>query len=209
MKILVLGATGGTGREIVRAAQAKGHSVVALVRSREKAHALAGATIIEGNALDESAVYAALDDVDGVVSTLGTGISLFKEVTLLSRATKVLLAAMQARKVRRLVVITGVGAGDSKGHGGFFYDRLFQPLLLRKVYEDKDRQEAMVRSSGLDWVLVRPTILNDGPASGPVQALTDLSGFHGGAIARKDVADFVVEQLTSDRWLHQSPLITG
>jgi uncharacterized protein YbjT (DUF2867 family) len=208
MKILVLGATGGTGRAIVRAANDAGHAVTALVRSSAKAADLQGATLIEGDARDTASLTRALDGCSGVISSLGTGLSPFNAVTLLLEATRALVAAMRARQVRRLVCITGMGAGDSRGHGGFFFDRFFLPVLLRNVYRDKDRQEAEVRASGLDWIIVRPTILNDKPARGHVRALADLSGFHGGAIARADVADFVVAQLTADTWLHKAPLIT-
>jgi len=82
VKVLVLGATGGTGCLIVREAMAKGHSVVALVRSRANAPDLAGAQLIEGDARDESALTRALEGCDAVVSSLGTGISPFREVTL-------------------------------------------------------------------------------------------------------------------------------
>jgi uncharacterized protein YbjT (DUF2867 family) len=85
---------------------------------------------------------------------------------------------------------------------------LIFPALLRKVYVDKNRQEAIVRDSGLDWVLVRPSVLNDKPAKNDIRALTDLSGFHGGTIARADVASFVLDQVHTDTWLGRSPLIT-
>jgi uncharacterized protein YbjT (DUF2867 family) len=208
MKILVLGATGGTGRLIVGEAVAKGHDVVALVRSKASAAGLAGAELVEGDARDEAALSRAIAGCDGVVSSLGTAISPFREVTLLSTATRALVGVMARQHVGRLVCITGMGAGDSRGHGGLLYDRLFQPLLLRKVYEDKDRQEDIIRASALDWIIVRPTLLNDEPARGRVRALTDLSGVHGGRIARADVADFVVQQLSADIWLHKAPLIT-
>ncbi len=208
MKVLVLGATGGTGRLIVREAMAKGHSVVALVRPRANAPDLAGARLIEGDARDEGALTRALEGCDAVVSSLGTAISPFREVTLLSMATQALVAAMGQRHVRRLVCITGMGAGDSRGHGGFLYDRLILPLLLRKVYEDKDRQEDVIRASSLDWVIVRPAVLNDEAARGHVRAVTDLSGVHGGKIARADVACFVVDQLTDDTWLRRTPLVS-
>ncbi len=147
MKILVLGATGGTGRLIVGEAMTKGQSVVALVRSGANVPDLAGARLIEGDARDEGALTRALEGCDAVVSSLGTGISPFREVTSLSVATRALVAVMARRHVRRLVCITGMGAGDSRGHGGFLYDRLILPLLLRKVYEDKDRQEDAIRAS--------------------------------------------------------------
>jgi uncharacterized protein YbjT (DUF2867 family) len=210
MKILVLGATGATGLLIVRKLLDKGHSVVALVRSRTKAEAagLVGADLVEGDATDEPTLARAVAGCDAVISSLGTAMSPFREVTLLSTATRALVKVMTANQVLRLICITGLGAGDSRGHGGFFFDRVFLPLLLRKVYDDKNRQEDLIRASGLDWTIVRPTVLNDKPAHGQVRALTDLTTVHGGSIARADVAAFVVEQLATDTWLRKAPLIT-
>ncbi|MBK1836633.1 SDR family oxidoreductase [Azospirillum sp. YIM B02556] len=208
-RILVLGATGGTGRLIVGQALARGYDVAALVRSPERARGLDGAKLIAGDARDERALRRALEGREAVISALGTPASPVREVTLLSSATQVLVDAMKAERVARLVTITGIGAGDSAGHGGFLFDHVIFPLLLRKVYADKNRQEAIVRDSGLDWVLVRPTVLNDKPARGAVRMLTDLSGFHGGTIARADVAGFVLDQVRDGAWLHRSPLITS
>ncbi|MCK1401161.1 SDR family oxidoreductase [Bradyrhizobium sp. 4] len=207
-KILVLGATGATGRLIVNQAVARGYDVTVLVRSADKASDIRGAKLIVGDARDEAALREALKGRDAVVSALGTPVSPFREVTLLSTATRALVSAMKAEQVSRLVCITGMGAGDSAGHGGFIADNVIFPLLLKKVYADKNRQEAIVSDSGLDWVLVRPSILNNKPGRGSVRALTDLSGFHGGSIAREDVATFVLDQVRADTWLHRSPLIT-
>jgi uncharacterized protein YbjT (DUF2867 family) len=207
-KILVLGATGATGRLIVNQAAARGYDVTVLVRSADKASDIRGAKLIVGDARDEAALREALKGRDAVVSALGTPVSPFREVTLLSTATRALVSAMKAEQVSRLVCITGMGAGDSAGHGGFIADNVIFPLLLKKVYADKNRQEAIVSDSGLDWVLVRPSILNNKPGRGSVRALTDLSGFHGGSIAREDVATFVLDQVRADTWLHRSPLIT-
>jgi uncharacterized protein YbjT (DUF2867 family) len=207
MKVLVLGATGGTGREIVQQLKALGHAPVALVRSTVKAEEL-GAAVIQGDARDEAVLFEALAGCDAVISALGTPASPFREVTLLSAASRALVAAMSRRGVKRLVCITGLGAGDTRGHGGFAFDRIILPLLLRKVYADKDRQEAIIAQSDLDWVLVRPAILNDKPRRGNIRALVNLDRFHGGTIARSDVATFVVDQLTSDTFVGKRPLIT-
>ncbi len=207
-KILLLGATGATGRLMVNQAVARGYDVTVLVRSAEKASDITGAKLIVGDARDERVLREALKGRDAVVSALGTPVSPFREVTLLSTATRALANAMKAEQVSRLVCITGMGAGDSAGHGGFLFDNVIFPLLLKKVYADKNRQEAIVKDSGLDWVLVRPSILNSKPGRGSVRALTDLSGFHGGSIAREDVAKFVLDQVRADTWLHRSPLIT-
>ena len=207
-KLLVLGATGGTGRLIVSQAVAQGYDVAVLVRSAEKVRGLKGVIPIVGDARDEKVLRQALRNRDAVISALGTPASPFREVSLLSTATRALVSAMKAEQVSRLVCITGMGAGDSAGHGGFLFDKLIFPLLLRKVYADKDRQEALIRDSGLDWVLIRPSVLNDKPGRDTIRALTDLTGFHGGTISRADVARFVLNQVAAQDWLHRSPLIT-
>lgn len=207
MKVLVLGATGGTGRLIVHDALEKGHSVVALVRSKARAPDFPGADLIEGDACDEGALMRALKGCDAVVSSLGTGVSPFSEVSVLTEATRALLPAMSRSGVRRLVCISALGVGDSRGHGGFVFDRLFQPLLLRHAYKDKGCQEAAIRTSSLDWVLVRPAMLTNDPARGSVRAIVDLADVNGGKVARADVAQFVVEQLAKDTWLKQAPVL--
>ena len=207
-KILVIGATGGTGRLIVSQALALGHEVTALVRSSEKGQELKGAKLIIGDARDEAILRKAVKGQQVVISALGTPVSPFREVTLLSTATQALVNAMKAESVPRLICITGMGAGDSAGHGGFIFDRLILPLLLRKVYADKNRQEEIVRKSGLEWILIRPSELNNKSGRDSLRTLTDLSHFHGGTISREDVAKFLLDQLRSDSWLLRSPLIT-
>ena len=205
MKLLVLGATGGNGRLIVRDAVAKGHSIVALVRSKTSAD-LPGARLVEGDARDEATLSRAMDGCDAVVSALGTGMGR-RKVDLLTVATRALVTAMTRNGVRRLVCVSALGVGDSRGHGGFVFDRLFQPLLLNEAYKDKDRQEAAIRASALDWVVVRPAMLTDDPARGSARAFTDLARVKGGKIARADVAQFVVEQLTTDAYLRRTPVL--
>lgn len=207
-KILILGATGSTGRLIVSQAVTRGYDVTVLVRSAEKGGDLKGAKLIVGDARDEKVLRQALKGRDAVISALGTAASPLRKVTLLSTATRALVGAMKTETVPRLVCITGIGAGDSVGHGGFLFDNLIYPLLLRKVYADKDRQEAIVQDSGLDWVLVRPSVLNNKPSRDTIRTLTDLSSFHGGTISRADVARFVLDQVSTDSWVHRSPLIT-
>ncbi len=205
MKILVLGATGATGQLIVRDATANGHYVVALVRAKARPN-LPAAEVIEGDVRDEGTLARALNGCDAVVSALGTGMG-FREVDVLTVATRALVTAMTRAGVRRLVCISALGVGDSRNHGGFVFDRIFQPVLLNHAYKDKDRQEAAIRASSLDWVVVRPAQLTNGTARGRIRATTDLAGVNGGKIARADVAQFVVEQLTTDTWLRRTPVI--
>ncbi len=194
---------------IVSQALARGHEVTALVRSPEKASDLKGARLIVGDVRDEKALREALKGQDAVVSALGTPASPFREVTLLSTATRALVNAMKAEHVSRLVCITGIGAGDSAGHGGFLFDNVIFPLLLQKVYADKNRQEAIVRDSGLDWVLVRPSVLNDKPGRGTIRRSRISPASMAERYRETDVATFVLDQLHADAWLHRSPLITS
>jgi putative NADH-flavin reductase len=94
------------------------------------------------------------------------------EVSFFSATTKALIAAMQASGPQRLIAITGVGAGDTKGHGGFFYDHLIYPLFTKNLYADKDRQEALIRASRLDWTILRPAPFKTRPGNEPFHILT-------------------------------------
>ncbi|MFG1496110.1 SDR family oxidoreductase [Saccharospirillum sp. HFRX-1] len=208
MKVLIIGATGGTGRAVVSAAKAAGHEVTALVRSAEKAVDLPIDHLLEGSVLDPAALARAMQGIEAVISVLGTKLSPIREVRLLSQATELMVQQMQQAGVRRFICVTGMGAGDSRGHGGALFDGLLLPLLLCKIYQDKNRQEAVIKSSDLDWTIVRPSVLSDRPGRQSYRALTDLSAFHGGSIARADVAHFLVQQLSSDDWLRKTPLIS-
>ena len=207
-KILILGATGPTGRHIVGQAVSRGYDVTVLVRSPEKATDLKGAKLVIGDARDEKALRQAIKGRDAVISALGTPASPFREVTLLSTAARALLKAMKAEQVLRLIAITVIGAGDSAGHGGFLFDNVIFPLILRNVYADKNRQEAIIKGSDVDWTIVRPSILNNKPGGNTIRALTDLRNFHGGSISRADVATFILDHVNSDAWLRKLPLIT-
>jgi putative NADH-flavin reductase len=211
MKLLIIGATGPTGRQLVQQATAQGHQVTALVRNTAKADFAPPVKMIKGDVLDVASLKIAVTGQDVIISALGSAASgPFKEITLLSEGTRNLVNAMRAAGVRRLVSLSGIGAGDSKGHGPWFYNWLIQPLVLRGVYHDKTRQEEIVRGSGLDWTLIRPAILTNGLAKGAaaVRAITALNGAHVGTISRADVAAFCLQELTDRHFLRQAPVIT-
>jgi putative NADH-flavin reductase len=211
MKILVIGATGPTGKEIVKQAVEQGHAVTALVRNAAKANFDSPVVLAVGDVLDRGSLTRAVEGQDAVVCSLGSGVTgPFKEMTMLSEGTCNLILAMQEQNVRRIVCITGIGAGDSKGHGPWYYNWLVQPLMLRGVYEDKTRQEEVVRDSGLAWTLVRPGLLTNGASKGltAVRAVTDLVDARAGNISRADVAGFCLRELVDDRYLNQAPVIT-
>jgi len=212
-KLLIIGASRGIGRETVKAALAAGHSVRALARSAWSIPIQnPGLEKVPGNALDSSTIRSALQGVDVVVQTLGVDIaprSIFERTTLFSQSTRTLVDEMKATGVKRLIAVTGLGAGDSRGHGGLLYDAVVFPLFLKRVYDDKDVQEWIVRSSGLDWTIVRPGLLTNRPAIGRYRILTAAHDWRFGLISRADVADFIVRQVDDRALIGATPLLIG
>ena len=208
MKLAVIGASRGIGLELVKMALANGLAVKALVRDPAKFNLQhPELTMVKGDALDSMAVEAVVRDQDAVCCCIGVSPTR-QPVTVFSEGVKNLLAAMQKTGARHLVCVTGIGAGDSKGHGGFFYDWILNPLLLKTIYQDKDRQEALIRASDVEWIIVRPGFLTNGPATGRYRVITDLTGITAGKISRADVAHFILAQLAAPTCLRQAPLLT-
>jgi uncharacterized protein YbjT (DUF2867 family) len=210
-KVLVIGASRGIGLEAVRALLAAGYNVRALARSASKI-AIDDPRLekIDGDALDRGTVERVLTGVDAVVQSLGVAFSadaLLKGTTLFSSATRVLVDAMRGKGVKRLVAVTGLGAGDSRGHGGFLYDAVLFPLLLKRVYDDKDVAEQMIKASALDWTIVRPGLLTSGTARGGYKVLVEPRDWRGGFITRADVADFLARQVADRALIGKTPVL--
>ena len=204
MRVLVLGAAGPTGRSFVQQARAAGHEVSAFVR-REGA-GIEGARIIVGDATDAPAIQAAVPGHDAVVSTLG--VRTLHPHALQQRAMGVLVPAMERAGVRRLVVMSALGAGEMRRFAPPL-PRIFHTTLLRWIFADKAAGEAIVTASGLDWTIVHPPLLTNGPATGRylVAESPTLSGFP--KISRADVAHFMVRALASGEWTRRRIVVTG
>ena len=210
--VLIIGASKGIGLETARLALKAGHSVRALSRSAT-AIRLDDPKLekLDGDALDRDMIDRTLVGVDAVIQTLGVSPApelIFSGTRLFSAATRVLVNAMEASGVRRLICVTGFGAGDSRGRGGLLYNAAFC-LFLGRVYADKDVQERIIRRSRLEWTIVRPTILTNGPHTGAYRVLVDPRDWSSGLIARADVADFLVKQIDDASLLHKTPTLTG
>jgi putative NADH-flavin reductase len=207
MNLLIIGATRGIGIQLLEQALQVEHTVTALVRDAQKMPKRHDRLrVIQGDILDLESVQSAMAEQEAVCITIGIGIT-WKPVIVFSQGTRNVLQAMWQQGVRRLICITGVGAGDSKGHGGFLYDRFFNPILLKTIYEDKDRQETLTRASETEWTIVRPGLLTNGPLTKKYQVITDLTDVTAGKISRADVAHFILEELATNRYLGQTPLL--
>jgi putative NADH-flavin reductase len=206
MKIAIFGASRGCGLRVVEEAASRGHEVVALSRTRG-AITHKSVSWIAADARDASALVRALAGCDAVVSTIGRNPTLLKRSTLFSAAARALVPAMESAGIARLIAVTGIGAGDSRGHGSWFYNWVFFPLLLRGMYADKDLSEAIVCESRLNWTVVRPGILTNGKRTGQVRAMTTPDTYRPGSISRADVAVFILDCLEQRSFVHQTPLI--
>jgi len=209
MNILIVGATRGIGRQLLEQALTSGHAVTALVRNPQRlATQHERLRVVKGDILDSDSVALAMAGQDAVCCTIGVKVPWIR-VTVFSEGTKNLLQAMKKTGVKRLICVTGIGAGDSKGHGGFLYDCIFYPLLLKPVYADKDRQESLIKASDVDWTIVRPGFLTNGPLTKNYRKLTNMTGVTAGRISRADVAHFFLKELESKQYLRQTPLLTS
>lgn len=209
MNVLVIGGTRGLGRDVALAAAAAGHVVTILARGpAASAVPVTGLRAVIGDVEDLADVERAVAGQQAVVWAVGVGVRR-APVQVFSHGTQLLLAAMGRHGVTRILCVTGIGAGASRGHGGFFYDRVVQPLLLKTIYEDKDRQEDLVRASTLDWTIVRPGRLTHGPATGNARALTEIDGVTADKVSRKDVATFIVDNVATTQFFRKTVLLTS
>jgi putative NADH-flavin reductase len=196
MNIAIFGATGGTGLELVRLALAQGHTITAFVRdpSRLSFHDQALRSVV-GDVLDADCVTQAVAHQEAVIVALGS--SDRKERSVRSGGTANVIRAMQSSGVRRLVVVSAGGVGDSYGHAPVVL-KLIIKTMLKNTYADHEQQEQYVRASGLEWVIVRPAMLTDGPATGRFENGASSTGLPEGKVTRADVAGFLLQQLTDD-----------
>jgi putative NADH-flavin reductase len=212
MKLLVIGASRGIGLEVVKQALSRGYEVRAFARSAASIR-LSNPRLEKrsGSALNASDVASAMPGVDAVVLTLGVRAGpgmVLGPIHLFSKATQIVIDAMKKACVRRLICVTGFGAGDSRAKLGLL-QAIFFELLLGRAYEDKDAQETLVKRSGLDWIIVRPVLLTNGPNTGRYKVLDHPKDWRSGTISRADVADFLLKQVQDSSYLGKTPVLTN
>jgi len=205
MKLLVFGASGGTGRELVKQALDQGHGVTAFVRDPAKLEGVqhSNLKLVRGDVLDPSSVKKAVAGQEVVLVTIGAGP---KRTTLREEGTRNIVEAMQSTGVKRLICQSSLGVGDSRANLPFFTKHIVVGIFLRHAFADHERQEIVVRQSALEWVLVRPPHLKDGPCTKIYQHGFPVTGADIKAwISRSDVADFMLKQLANDSYVQQTP----
>lgn len=206
MRLLVLGASGGVGSCLLEQATARGHGVTAQTRDARRLPSTKATHVVAGSPSDAAFLRRHLGGHDAVV--LCIGVAAIGRTTVFSDATEALIPAMEATGVARLVAVTGIGAGDTRGHGGWFYNLIVHPLFTRNRYVDKDRQEAAIERTNLDWTIVRPAPFSTKTATGPLQVFTAVPpGLQLRSITRAEVAAFILDILESGTFIRQKPFI--
>jgi putative NADH-flavin reductase len=246
MKLLIFGASGKTGRQLVEQALAQGHAVTAFVRNPAKLKLThPNLQLAQGDMLNHDSVERAVHGQEAVLSALGItppvtafivitilcqvlvrfvafpspaawsislGIPvmallfLFRRNTILSDGTRNIVRAMEKCGVKRLVCQSSLGVADSRGCLGFLYNFFIIPLFLRNLFADKAMQERMIKESSLEWVIVRPTALTNGPRKGAYHASPSIGHwFIPSKISRADTAEFMLKQISSTDYLRQTP----
>ena len=219
MRLVIFGPTGGTGRRLVERAIAERHEVTAFVRDPSRMTARhRRLRVVVGDAFDQDRVREAVAGNEAVISVLGS-----RQPSnplhprrpgdpngVVSAGARNIIAAMKEHGLRRFVCQTAWGVGQSKqdpGPAGAFFMKVLVPPLLRDEYADKEAQEKIVRESGLEWILVRPMILTNGPWTNDYRASIDLKPGRRPYISRADVADFLIRQLDGDTFVRNTPTI--
>jgi putative NADH-flavin reductase len=209
MKLVVFGASGGTGQELLRQGVAQGHAMTAFVRDPESVTGSNGVCVVVGDALAAKAVSLAVAGQDAVLSALG-GRTLSDE-TLLPESMAHILEAMQEHGVRRLIVLgaSGVWPGAEKRLSvvARMFLRVIQATVLKKPFNAQRRMQELIRLSATEWTVVQPPRLLNQPGRGTWRVDGEALPANGTTIARADVATFMLQEVTSVEWVKKSPFI--
>ncbi|RAJ05361.1 putative NADH-flavin reductase [Chitinophaga skermanii] len=211
MKLVVFGATGATGKEIVSQALAKGHTVTAFARDPSKIEIKhPHLRIVKGDIFDTNSIEKAVEGQDAVLNAIGSPAN--KIGTIRSQGTYNIIKAMEKKGVKRLICQTSLGYGDSVktlDRTPFIFKYIIVPFILKKGFADHALQESYVKASQLDWTIVRPGNLTNDAFTGKYK-----HGFPANdqtikvKISRADVADFMLQQLSSTQYIFQNPGIS-
>lgn len=210
-RILVLGATGGTGRQVVSQALQMGHEVTVFVRSPERLRMRSeGLRVVVGNVIEDiDALDAAVRSQDAVISALGVGNSL-KANGLIAQSIPAIVRAMKSEGVRRLIFTSAFGAGETMRDLPLV-PRLMIRYVLKDLYSDKNIGEAeLLRTAhDLDWTLVYPVTLTNGPGTGRYRAGERLRLRGVPRISRADVAAFLLSQVEDATYMRRGVLVSS
>lgn len=213
MKVVIFGATGFSGKAILKEALSQQHQVTVLVRNKSSILVQdKNLKIVEGNVLDKHIVAEVLKNSDAVIQCLGVGgKGNGKLTTFISVATKIIVEEMEKQQIKRLIAMSNVGAGNSVSFQPWIFTKIILPYFmkwLKVLIDDKNRMEPIIMNSELDWTIVRcPNIVDKTPKRN-VLATLDGKGLKL-AVTLGDMAEFIVQQLIDASYFKQAPSISN
>jgi putative NADH-flavin reductase len=213
MKVVIFGATGFSGKAILKEALSQQNHVTVLVRSKsailiqdENLH------IVEGNVLDRNTVAGVLNNCDAAIQCLGLGgKGSGKFTTFISDATKIIVEEMEKQRIKRLIAMSNVGAGNSVSFQPWIFTKIILPSFmkwLQVIIDDKNRMEPIIMNSELDWTIVRCPNIVDKTSKGNVHATLDGKGLKL-SITLGDMAQFIIHQLKDSAYYRQAPSVSN
>lgn len=213
MKIVIFGASGYSGKEVLKQALSQNHVVTVLTRSKQSIDiSHKNLTIIEGNVLDNQMVNSVLENQDAVIQCLGIGgKGDGKPTTFISDATRIIVEEMEKSNVNRLVCMSNVGAGNSMAFQPWIFNKVILPYFmkwLKVIIDDKNIMEPIIMNSKLNWTIVRCPNIVEKPAKNKVTATLDGKNLKM-SITNEDTATFLLKQLTDNTFTHQAPSISN
>lgn len=213
MKVVIFGATGFSGKAILKEALLKQHEVTILVRNKSAITLDAeNLTVVEGNVLDNNIVAEVLKNCDAVIQCLGVGgKGDGKPTTFISDATKIIVEEMEKQQIKRLIAMSNVGAGNSISFQPWFFTKIILPYFMKwlnVLIDDKNRMEPIIMNSELDWTIVRCPNIVDKTPKGNVHATLDGKGLKL-AVTLSDMAEFMVQQIKDVSYSRQAPSISN
>lgn len=207
MKITIFGSTGATGQELVKQALEKGYQVNTLVKTpHDISHP--NLTVTRGDIFDIETVKKVIQGSDAVISVLGFEPKLFgeKSTDIYSRSASVFVKAMLKLHTKKLIFCSSAGV-ENDANAPLLYRYLFKPVILNKSYTDMQLAETIIGHTELDWILVRPSQLTDGPLTKKFRISARFRSKGGSQISRADLAYFILSQVESSEWVRQTPTL--
>lgn len=207
MKIAIFGATGKTGIELVKQALDYGHEITVMVRDPNRLPKFSKpVTVVTGDFTRLDAVKSTIEGQDAVLCTLGSR-ELYRNSGLRALGTRAIIESMNEEGVKRLVVMSSLGIGESWNNLSLFSKALFK-LVMPAAREDHEAQELVVKSSALDWTIIRPSGLTDDPEVSMYEFGKQLTP-RTSRISRANVADLILKVIESNTHVHEAITISN
>ncbi|MDY8137776.1 SDR family oxidoreductase [Aquimarina sp. 2201CG5-10] len=206
MKILIIGGTGRTGKQLISQALEEGYVITALARNPDKIKVIhPNLKVVQGNVLDSNCMNNIVKYQDAVLSALGHK-KFFIKTNILSEGTKNIINAMSKHHIKRFICITSLGINESRFKLGLYYTLFTIPVILFFYFLDKSKQEKLIMQSDLDWTIIRPAQLFNGKKRTRYKHGIKVGHYIlTRVISRADVAHFMLHQLHDQKYLHKTP----